>query len=201
MDLENLNLCKITFIREDPKTQEDLKTLQKISDLLTDICEETQKGTNVFFSPLKAFYTKNIPLISIKDYLLHIYKYTKINSSTIILILIYLDRICNINKCKLSFYNIHKLILGSVMLSIKYNEDEYYSMKFYAKVGGISLAEIINIEYNFLSLIDFNLFVDNNLFHKYNDYMLSSDSDDEDNEEDNYNYDDNNDEETKTNNI
>ena len=153
--------------------------LKKMSDLLTDICDESKKETNLFYKPLKCFYS-NIPYISIKDYLGHIYKYSKINSSTIALILIYIDRICNVTKCKLSYYIIHKLILGAMILAIKYNEDVFCSLKFYAKLGGITLNELCNLEVNFISLINFNLFVSDELFSKYNDYLLSSDSDDDD---------------------
>ena len=170
----------MNFIRENNVIKDEKKVLDKISDLLTGICDENNKKSNLFYKPLKCFYSTNIPLISVKDYLNHIYKYTKINSSTIVLILIYIDRICNIYKCKLSYYIIHKLILGSIMLAIKYNEDEYYSPKFYAKIGGVSLSEILNLEYNFISLINFDLFVTSELFNKYNEYILSSDSDDED---------------------
>ena len=153
--------------------------LKKMSDLLTDICDESKKETNLFYKPLKCFYS-NIPYISIKDYLEHIYKYSKINSSTIVLILIYIDRICNVTKCKLSYYIIHKLILGAMILAIKYNEDVFCSLKFYAKLGGITLNELRNLEVNFISLINFNLFVSDELFSKYNDYLLSSDNDDDD---------------------
>ena len=195
MDLEKKNKIIINFVRESEEVKEGRRILQKISDLLTDICEESKKESNLFYKPLKCFYSKNIPLISIKDYLEHIYKYTKINTSTIILILIYIDRICNIHKCKLCYYNIHKLILGSMIIAIKYNEDEYYSQKFYAKIGGVTLAEICNLEYNFLSLINYNLFVNDNLFSKYNDFILSTDSDDDDSE--NFNYEDASEEDNK----
>jgi len=195
MDLEKKNKIIINFVRESEEVKEGRRILQKISDLLTDICEESKKEPNLFYKPLKLFYSKNIPLISIKDYLEHIYKYTKINTSTIILILIYIDRICNIHKCKLCYYNIHKLILGSMIIAIKYNEDEYYSQKFYAKIGGVTLAEICNLEYNFLSLINYNLFVNDNLFSKYNDFILSTDSDDDDSE--NFNYEDASEEDNK----
>ena len=84
-----------------------------------------------------------------------------------------------------------------MIVAIKYNEDEHYSSKFYAKIGGVSLAEIINLEYSFLSLINFNLYVNEDLFNKYNDYLLSSDSDDDDS--DNYNYEGSNDEENNCN--
>lgn len=195
MDLEKKNKIIINFVRESDEVKEGRRILQKISDLLTDICEESKKEPNLFYKPLKCFYSKNIPLISIKDYLEHIYKYTKINTSTIILILIYIDRICNIHKCKLCYYNIHKLILGSMIIAIKYNEDEYYSQKFYAKIGGVTLAEICNLEYNFLSLINYNLLVNDNLFSKYNDFILSTDSDDDDSE--NFNYEDASEEDNK----
>ena len=167
--------------------RENKLLLKKISDLLTGICDENKKEKNLFYKPLKVFYSLNIPLISIKDYLEHIYECTKINSSTLILILIYIDRICNINKIKLSYYIIHKLILGSMLIAIKYNEDVIFPYKDYAKIGGVSLSEIFILEYNFIIFINFNLFITEELFNKYNDYLLSSDSDDSDN----WDYDDN----------
>ena len=112
-------------------------------------------------------------------FLEYIYKYTKVNSSTIILTLIYIDRICNMNKFKISYYNIQKLILAAMILAIKYNEDEINSFKFYAKIWCVTIKEICTLEFNFLSLINYNLYVTDELFHKYSDYILSSDSDEE----------------------
>ena len=89
------------------------------------------------------------------------------------LILIYIDRLCDINYVNLTFYNIHKLILASMLVSIKYNEDDYFSNKFYAKVGGVSITELNHLEYEFLSLIDFDLYVDDDLYSKYSNYILS----------------------------
>ena len=63
--------------------------------------------------------------------------------------------------------------MTSVLLAIKYHEDEYYSNEYYAKVGGVSLKELNNLEKEFLQLIDFSLFVDKRLFNKYNSYINS----------------------------
>jgi len=154
--------------------------IEKISILLSDICDENAKLYKTENSQyIKPFLSKNIPQISINDYIERLYKYNKINSSTIILILIYIDRICNINKFKLTYFNIHKLILASMIIAIKYNEDEYYSTQFYAKLGGVSIAEINSLEYYFLKLIKYNLFVTEDLFNKYNDYISSSESDED----------------------
>ena len=167
--------------------------IQKISDLLTNLCDENTKDYKSEKSPsIKPFLSRIIPAISINDYLWRLYKYSKINSSTIILILIYIDRICNINKFKITYYNIHKLILASMIIAIKYNEDEYYSIKIYAKLGGVAKAEINLLEYSFISLINFNLFVTNELFNKYNDYISSADSDEDDYDNENDENSDNN---------
>ena len=93
--------------------------------------------------------------------------------STLILILIYIDKICRNNNFRLNYFNIHKLIITSMLVSIKYNEDEYFSNNFYAKVGGISVKDLDFLEYVFLTLIDFQLFVDEDLYNKYSNYILS----------------------------
>ena len=160
-------------------------TIELISDLLVKICEENKiKKCNKNFL-LKSFTCENIPSISIKDYFLRLSKHTKVNESTIILILIYIDRICNMNHFMLTYYNIHKLILAAFILAIKYNEDNYYSMVYYSKIGGVPVAELNKLEFEYLILIGFRLFVHTQLFEKYyNDLMsLKDDSDEEDYDE------------------
>ena len=168
-----------------------ISIIKKISQLLEDICDENTKnfkennyGENL---KIKPFLSKNIPQISIKDYLERLYKHTKINCSTIILILIYIDRICNIQKFKLTYFNIHKLILASMIIANKFNEEEQYTTKFYSKLGGVPIAEIIFLEYNFFFLLNFNLFVKDELYQKYSDYISSADSEEDEYENDNWN--------------
>ena len=174
--------------------------IKRISDLLSNICDENTKKFKKDKNPyIKPFLSNNIPQISIKDYLERLYKYSKINSSTIILILIYIDRICNIHKFKLTYFNIHKLILSSLIIAIKYNEDEYYSIKFYSKLGGVTKSELIYLEYSFILLINFNLFVKKELFNKYNNYISSADSDEDEDESDNSNNSENNNENNNSN--
>ena len=159
-------------------------TIEIISDLLVKICEENKiKKCNKNFL-LKSFTCENIPSISIKDYLLRLSKHAKVNESTIILILIYIDRLCHMNQFILTYYNIHKLILSAFILAIKYNEEIYYSMIYYSKIGGVSVTELNNLEFEFFILIRFKLFVQTSLFEKYyNDLMSLKDDSDDDEEE------------------
>ena len=133
---------------------------------------------------LKSFTCEKIPSISIKDYLLRLSRHAKVNESTIIIILIYIDRLCHMNHFILTYYNIHKLILSSFILAIKYNEEIYYSMTYYSKIGGLSIAELNNMEFEFSVLIRYKLFVQTSLFEKYyNDLMSFKDDSDDDEEE------------------
>ena len=162
-----MNLNKLS---DNPEIKKALITM---ADLLTDICEESSKDKDTNNKLIKPFLSKKIPSISIEKYLVRLVSHSKMEISTLILILIYIDKICKNNKFRLNFFNIHKFIVTSMLVSIKYNEDDFFSNSFYAKVGGVSITELNHLEYEFLSLIDFDLYVDDDLYSKYSNYILS----------------------------
>ena len=178
-NINTSNINEITSFNNNTINENTKKIIKRISALFSNICQENTKEFNKETNSITKPFLSINPLISINDYLERLYKYSKINISTVILILIYIDRISNINKFKLTYYIIHKLILSSMVVAIKYNEDEYFSIKYYSKLGGVTKTEMIFLEYYFVSLINFNLFVDKELFNKYDDYISSADSEDE----------------------
>ena len=153
--------------------------LKVISEVLTVFCEQSKfnKDENLFL--VKSFTTKKRPHISIYDFLKRLYKYSKVSENILILVLIYIDRLCRNRKICLNYFNIHKLIIASFVTAIKFNSDEYYSMEIYAKLGGISQKEIVSLEYEFIALLDFNLFVEEKLFYKYNNNLRNAEIDDD----------------------
>ena len=146
--------------------------LNYISSLLQEIIDE-HHDLNYVNPPL--FFSKIIPKISIQNYLQRIVKYTKLETSTLILMLIYIDRISESNSIQITKNNAHRLLLSSSIISIKVNEDEYFSNSFYAKVGGISLQEVNFLEKEFLKLIKYRLWIDQNLYDKYKIILLNYD--------------------------
>ena len=165
------------------------RKIQIIADLLKDICEEGRSNKEEALKIIKPFISKKIPSISVNDYIERLFKYSKVSEEIFIFVLIYIDRICGNHKICLNYNNIHKLILASFIASIKFNEDNYYSMNYYAKLGGVSKKEIISLEYEFLNLIDFKLFIDEQLFDKYKQNLQNienGDDDDDDDYEDDY---------------
>ena len=75
-----------------------------------------------------------------------------------------------------------------MVVAIKYNEDNFYSSEIYAKIGGLSIKELNYLEFHFLILIKFSLFIEKELFDKYYDNIVSftenNESEDEEREED-----------------
>ena len=149
-----------------------------ISELLVDICEEGKSNIDSKSALIKSFISKKIPAISIKEYIERLLKYSKAFKEIVIIILIYLDTICAKNKIYLNYNNIHKFIFAAFIVAIKFYEDDNYSISYYAKLGGISKKEAINLEYEFMCLIDFKLFVNQKLYEKYYNYLISLQEDD-----------------------
>ena len=141
--------------------------LKEIDNTLTEIISEKKnsKNQNDIFSHAR------VPKIPLFDYLLRIQKYTRFDNSTIIMALIYIDRVCIRKGLTLTNYNIHRLLFTSILISIKFNEDIIYDNLLYSKIGGIPLAELNKLEQEFLKRIGFSLFVSEEVYKKYYTYL------------------------------
>ena len=117
------------------------------------------------------FTYKIKPGISLLDYLRRIIKYTKIEFSTLILSMVYIDRICK-EKVFLNEYNIHRVMFISIIMAYSYNEDCIYDNNYLALVSGVSLKEMISLEHSFLDLLEFNFYVDGKIFEQYKQYFF-----------------------------
>ena len=163
-------------------SDENSKSLIKIiSELLTDICEESKSNLESNIIKIKPFISKKIPPISIEEYIERLLKHSKVFNEIIIIILIYLDTICAKHKINFNYYNIHKFILAAFIVAVKFHEDDnIYSINFYAKLGGVTVKEALNLEYEFLTLIDFKLFIHQRLYNKYYNNLMHLEKNDTD---------------------
>ena len=107
------------------------------------------------------------PKISIAKYIRRIIKHSNPEPSTLILAVIYFDRICNNGKINLCYSNVYKLILISLVLAIKYNEEYFESNEFYGKVGGLKIKSINKLEVHALKVLKFNLYVKEEIYETY----------------------------------
>ena len=119
----------------------------------------------------QVFSANIIPSISIKDYLIRIQTYSNIERSTLIISLIYIDRFCNKAKVTLTHYNIHRILFSSILIGVKFNEDNFYDNKYYSQIAGVKLKELKVLEYNFIKMLNCELYVSRDLYDKYELYL------------------------------
>ena len=160
--------------KDEPQIK-NVNLIKSISQSLITILEENKKLKNykeIVKKQNKMIFSANtIPSISLNDYLIRIQTYSEIEKSTLILALILIDHICKKAELILTYYNIHRLLFGAILISIKYNEDSYYDNKFYSEIAGVKLKELKSIEYSFLELSDFNVFVKYEEYEQYRLYL------------------------------
>ena len=160
--------------KDEPKVK-NLDLIKSISHTLLTILEENKKIKNykeiIKKQKNMVFSSNSIPNISINDYLIRIQTYSEIEKSTLILALILIDHTCKNAQLLLTYYNIHRLLFASILISIKYNEDTYFDNKFYSEIAGVKLKELKLLEYSFLELNKFDVFVNDKEYEQYKKYL------------------------------
>ena len=145
--------------------------IKSIAQNLRDIIKENTRRNLMKYVKYDLFYIGRNPPISIEDYINRIYKSTKMNISSLILSIIYIDRFSELNGYILSMKNIHRIILASCLLSIKFNEDVSINAKYYASMAGIPVYDLNNLEFYLIVKLQFGLFVNYDTYQKYFEYF------------------------------
>ena len=111
------------------------------------------------------------PGLSLLNYLRRILHFLKLDFSTLIIAMIYIDRICK-EKVFLNEFNIHRIMIIAIYIAYIYNEDKKYDNNYLSLVSGMSKNEILTLEEDFLELIEFKLFVNDEVYHQYKEYIF-----------------------------
>ena len=145
--------------------------IKSIAQNLKDIIRENRNNNQMKFVKHDIFYISRLPSISVEDYIIRIFKSTKMNISTLIISIIYIDKFCEMNGYILSLKNIHRILLTACLLSIKFNKDGNVNTKYYANVAGIPVQDLKNLEFYLIVKLEFSLFVDYETYQKYFEYF------------------------------
>ncbi|SPO22258.1 related to PHO80 - cyclin [Ustilago trichophora] len=133
-------------------------------------------------SALTRFHSRATPNISLSAYLRRIAKYTSVEKCCILILLVYIDRVCErLQGFTICGLTVHRFICAAILCASKALCDAFNTNEHYAKVGGISLAEINLLEKEFLQIIDWHLICSGSVLQHYyaslvrshNDYVLA----------------------------
>jgi len=139
----------------------------KVTLVLANVLEKMANTSVVQSNPSSTVFDANTPpKIGVQQYLERIFKYTMCSGECYVLALIYIDRFRK-SAMQLTPYNIHRVIITSVMLAAKFFEDAYYNNAYFAQVGGVPTVEINQMELDFLFFVSFKLHVPTLEFQSY----------------------------------
>ncbi|KAH8922474.1 cyclin-domain-containing protein [Atractiella rhizophila] len=146
------------------------------------------------------FHARNVPSISIEAYLIRILKYCPTTNEVFLSLLVYFDRMARLAAggdpekevgddvsisekssigpagdrvpFAIDSFNVHRLVIAGVTVASKFFSDVFYTNSRYAKVGGLPLHELNQLELQFLLLNDFNLMIPLDEMQRYADQLL-----------------------------
>ncbi|CAI9765134.1 unnamed protein product [Fraxinus pennsylvanica] len=148
------------------------KLITFLSSLLQRVAESNDVNKILKSQKLSVFHGLTRPNISIQSYIKRIFKYANCSPSCYIVAYVYLDRFTQLQPTlPINSFNVHRLLITSVMVAVKFMDDVYYNNACYAKVGGISTTEINFLEVDFLFGLGFHLNVTPTTFFKYYSYL------------------------------
>lgn len=118
------------------------------------------------------FHSHEIPNINILLYYVVLSQNAGLHEAQAPAVLVLMERLCQTAAQKgfpiiINSFTIHRLILTTVLITSKMFNDTYYTNQFIAQVGGVSLANINELERFFMSMIDWNLFIKPEEFEQY----------------------------------
>ncbi|KAK9480957.1 cyclin-domain-containing protein [Lipomyces japonicus] len=115
----------------------------------------------------RRFWSKTAPGIDIEKYLTRVHQYCPISAAVYMATSLYIYKLCVVNRVlPLTELNVHRLVITGLRVASKSLEDINHQQKRFAKVGGVSEAELCRLEIGFLFLIDFDLTVDVDLLEQ-----------------------------------
>ncbi|XVE63831.1 hypothetical protein DITRI_Ditri07aG0052400 [Diplodiscus trichospermus] len=148
------------------------KVITFLSSLLQRVAESNDHICRFQSQKISVFHGLTRPTISIRSYLERIFKYANCSPSCFVVAYVCLDRFVQMQPSSpINSFNVHRLLITSVLVSAKFMDDIYYNNAYYAKVGGISTVEMNVLELDFLFGLGFQLNVIPATFHTYCSFL------------------------------
>ena len=118
--------------------------------------QRVRKATQL---PHSVFDSIFMPEIRMDSYVLRIQRFGHLEASTLIVALLYVDRVCSARRLWLTRTNVHRLFLACCVVASKWVQDVLYDNARMAKVGGVKLAELNALELSVLETLGWSVAV------------------------------------------
>lgn len=141
--------------------EDNIVVLILLAALQWQIAKNSDNSLPSFNDPTSMFCSSAEPGIETEAYLRRLVNFTQCSRGAFVTALVYIARISDDYKLLApNIFNIHRLLITSVMISAKLLDDRQNSIHHYARVGGIvSAMELRRLELQMLKFLDFRCIV------------------------------------------
>lgn len=151
-----------------------MQLINRISQILSEVIVENEKRMKIQRHDWKDFYRRRLTSLIdlISNFLATCYMYSNMTDSVLISSLIYMDRAVNSRKkLFLTADSILPMLIGSLTVAMKFHLD-CFNISQFPFIMQLSNREMQSLETNFLEVIDYRCFIDQNLFKQYQLFVL-----------------------------
>ncbi|OTB04299.1 hypothetical protein M426DRAFT_320888 [Hypoxylon sp. CI-4A] len=134
---------------------EDMVTL--ISNMLGELIE-TNDSIAMKSGQLTRFHSRTAPAISVVDYLQRLAKHATLTPPLLLSMVSYIDRLCEYYPdFTINTLTVHRFLITAAAVAGKGLSDSFWNNSFYARVGGVKVAELKLLELEFLTRVDWRI--------------------------------------------
>ncbi|WEW61775.1 Pho80p cyclin [Emydomyces testavorans] len=107
---------------------------------------------------LTRFHSRSPPRISVQDYLQRLTTHATLSPPILLSMVYYIDRLCALYPAfTVSSLTVHRFLITAATVASKGLSDSFWTNKTYARVGGISIAELALLELEFLWRVEWRI--------------------------------------------
>ncbi|KAK8025704.1 nuc-1 negative regulatory protein preg [Apiospora arundinis] len=146
---------KVLPLRYELCDVEDMVVL--IANMLNELIE-TNDSIAIKNSHLTRFHSRTAPGISVLDYLHRLAKHATLSPPLLLSMVYYIDRLCALYPdFTINTLTVHRFLITAATVAGKGLSDSFWNNTFYAKVGGVKVAELKLLELEFLYRVDWKI--------------------------------------------
>ncbi|XP_062226846.1 cyclin-P1-1-like [Phragmites australis] len=129
---------------------------------------ERDRGMAAFEAPTGA----PAPRIGVAEYLERVHRYAALEPECYVVAYAYVDMAAHRRPAAaVASRNVHRLLLACLLVASKVLDDFHHSNAFFARVGGVSNAEMNKLELELLGVLDFEVAVGHRAYDRYREHL------------------------------
>ncbi|CAE8629906.1 unnamed protein product [Polarella glacialis] len=100
------------------------------------------------------FDASDVPAISIEDYVQRLFTFMDCSIECFVLAIAYIERARHLNAdFRVTKLNVHAVMLASLLIAVKVNDDLFHANSYYARVGGVGIKALFGYELQLLQML------------------------------------------------